>query len=61
MDTITVSEAKQYLEQGHFTEGSMAPKIRAALNFVENGGKVCIITEASQLGQPMSGTRVVRG
>ncbi|HQB21430.1 MAG TPA: carbamate kinase [Bacteroidales bacterium] len=61
LDTITVSEAKQYLEQGHFTEGSMAPKIRAALNFVENGGKVCIITEASQLGQPMSGTRVVRG
>ncbi|HPX76696.1 MAG TPA: carbamate kinase, partial [Bacteroidales bacterium] len=37
LDTITVSEAKQYLEQGHFTEGSMAPKIRAALNFVENG------------------------
>ena len=61
LDTITVSEAKQYLEEGHFTEGSMAPKIRAAIYFVENGGAECIITEAGQLGNPACGTRIVRG
>lgn len=61
LDTITVSEAKQYLEEGHFTEGSMAPKVRAALNFVENGGKTCIITEAGQLENPQAGTRIVMG
>ena len=61
LDTITVAEAKQYLEEGHFTEGSMAPKIRAALYFVENGGAECIITEAGQLGNPACGTRIVRG
>lgn len=60
LDTITVEEAKQYLAEGHFTEGSMAPKIRAALYFVENGGAECIITEAGQLGNPSCGTRIVR-
>jgi carbamate kinase len=60
LDVITISEAKKYLEEGHFTEGSMAPKIRAALQFVENGGKSCIITEAGQLGKPEAGTRIVR-
>ncbi len=59
LDTITVDEAKQYMEEGHFTEGSMAPKVRAALYFVENGGKECIITEAGQLGNPTCGTRIV--
>lgn len=60
LDTITVAEAKQYLEEGHFTEGSMAPKVRAAIYFVENGGAECIITEAGQLGNPACGTRIVR-
>jgi len=60
LDTITVEEAKQYLKDGHFTEGSMAPKIRAALYFVENGGKECIITEAGQLGNSACGTRIIR-
>lgn len=56
---ITVKEAKQYLEEGHFAEGSMAPKVRAAIEFVENGGKRCIITTATELGNPDSGTRIV--
>ncbi|MCQ2280332.1 MAG: carbamate kinase [Bacteroidales bacterium] len=60
LDTITVAEAKQYLAEGHFTEGSMAPKVRAAIYFVENGGAECIITEAGQLGNPACGTRIVR-
>lgn len=60
LDEISVNEAKRYLEEGQFTEGSMAPKIRAALYFVENGGKECIITEAGQLGNPHCGTRIVR-
>ena len=60
LDTITVAEAKQYLQEGHFAEGSMAPKIRAAIMFVENGGKECIITEAGQLDNPNCGTRIVQ-
>ncbi|MBO4232650.1 MAG: carbamate kinase [Bacteroidales bacterium] len=60
LDVITVAEAKQYLQEGHFTEGSMAPKVRAAIYFVESGGKECIITEAGQLDNPACGTRIVR-
>lgn len=56
---ITVKEAKQYLADGHFAEGSMAPKVRAAIEFVENGGKRCIITTASELGNSNAGTRIV--
>lgn len=60
LDTITVAEAHEYLAQGQFAEGSMAPKIRAAIQFVENGGKECIITEATQLGIEGAGTRIIR-
>jgi carbamate kinase len=60
LDTLTVDEAEKYLKEGQFTEGSMAPKIRAALYYVKNGGKECIITEAGELGNPTCGTRIVR-
>ena len=60
LDVITVAEAKKYMEEGHFTEGSMAPKVRAAIYFVENGGEECIITEAHQLGKVGCGTRIVK-
>ena len=35
LSRITVEEAKTYIEEGHFAPGSMLPKIRAALTFVE--------------------------
>ncbi len=60
LDVITVAEAKEYLAQGQFAEGSMAPKVRAGIMFVENGGKECVITEAGQLGNPSCGTRIVK-
>jgi carbamate kinase len=59
LDVITIDEAERYLEEGHFVEGSMAPKIRAALYFVKHSGKECIITEAGQLTNPACGTRII--
>lgn len=59
LDTVTVAQAEEYIAAGHFSEGSMLPKIRAALYFVRNGGGECIITEASQLGNPACGTKIV--
>ena len=59
LDTITVARAKELLAQGQFAEGSMAPKVRAAIMFVENGGKQCIITEAGELENPACGTRII--
>lgn len=60
LDEITLTDAKKYLEQGHFSEGSMAPKIRAAIQFIENGGEKCIITESAHLGKENAGTRIVK-
>ncbi len=59
LETITVDEAQKYLDEGHFSAGSMAPKILAAINFVRNGGKETIITEATMLGNAEGGTRIV--
>jgi carbamate kinase len=61
LDTITVSEANKYLAEGHFSEGSMAPKVRAAIQFIENGGKETIITEARMLGLANQGTKIIAG
>ena len=57
---ITVAEAKKYLEDGQFTEGSMAPKMRAAIKFVEETGHEAVITDATSLGNPNAGTRIVK-
>lgn len=59
LEKITVSEAEKYLEAGEFADGSMAPKILAAIHFIRNGGKETIITESTQLGTPENGTRIV--
>jgi carbamate kinase len=59
LDKITVEQAEQYLREGHFSAGSMGPKIRAAIHFIKNGGKETIITESKQLGNPESGTKIV--
>lgn len=59
IDRMTIAQAKQYLAEGHFAEGSMAPKIRAAIYFVEHSGKDAIITQTTKLGVDDGGTRVV--
>ncbi|MBN2894095.1 MAG: carbamate kinase [Bacteroidales bacterium] len=59
LETLTVADAKKYLAEGMFGEGSMAPKVEACLKFVENGGKKAIITEATQLSGENSGTQII--
>ena len=58
IDRMNVKQAKQYIAEGHFAEGSMAPKVRAALHFVKHTGKDAIITSADRLGVDNGGTRV---
>jgi len=52
------ADTLKYLEQGMFSEGSMAPKIRAALYFIENGGEKSVITEATKLEDRKYGTKI---
>ncbi len=58
IDRMTIAEAQQYLDEGQFPEGSMGPKIRAAIRFVENSGKDTIITKTTMLGIDNGGTRI---
>ncbi len=62
LDKITISDAEQYMEEGHFGKGSMEPKILAALKFIESGGKTSIISSLDKalpalLGK--AGTRII--
>jgi carbamate kinase len=58
VDRMTIAEAQEYLDEGQFPEGSMGPKIRAAIRFVENSGKDTIITKTTMLGIDNGGTRI---
>jgi carbamate kinase len=59
LDIVTVNEVQKYFDEGHFSAGSMGPKILAAINFVRNGGKETIITEASKLENLDETTRII--
>lgn len=54
LDSMTVTEAKQYLAEGHFAEGSMKPKIEAVIEFLENGGEAALITNPENLARALA-------
>jgi carbamate kinase len=55
LDQMTVSQAKRYLEEGHFLQGSMKPKILACLRFLESGGEKAIITSLDKALDALDG------
>ena len=55
VDRMSLSEARHYLEAGEFPEGSMGPKIRAAIEFISRGGKEVIITSPAHLEEAIAG------
>jgi carbamate kinase len=55
LSKITVEEAKRYHAEGHFAKGSMEPKIRAAIRFIESGGERSIITSLDKAVDALDG------
>lgn len=56
LDKMTVAEAKAYLAEGkHFAKGSMAPKVQAAVWFIERGGERAVITNPENIGRALAG------
>ena len=41
---VTTPELAAYARQGHFAPGSMLPKVRAVLRFLQHGGRRAVIT-----------------
>jgi carbamate kinase len=61
IERTTAKQLEGYMKEGHFKEGSMSPKITAAIRFVQSGGDRAIIAELSKLREAMrgkSGTQV---
>lgn len=64
LDRMTVSQAKQYLQEGHFAPGSMKPKIEACIAFLEAGGEAALITNPENIARALggeTGTRIEKG
>jgi len=64
LDRLTVAEAKGYAQQGHFAKGSMEPKVKACVRFIEAGGERAVIAslaQAVEAAEGRAGTQVVRG
>jgi len=63
IDEFTLTEVKRYLDEGgHFAEGSMAPKMRAVVKFLEGGGTEALITNPENIELAVAGntgTRVI--
>jgi len=63
LDKCTVSEAEKYLDEGHFGEGSMEPKIKSAIYFLEHYGKKVVLTSLNKLENALkgnSGTTIIK-
>ena len=55
IDQMTVAEARRYLDESQFAPGSMQPKIEAAIDFLEGGGKRVIISQPHLLEMAIDG------
>ncbi len=61
---ISASQMENYLQQGEFAEGSMKPKVEAAVEFIKKGGKKVIIASLNALLPAIegeTGTHVTAG
>lgn len=55
LPVLPLSEAREMLDDGQFPPGSMGPKIRAAVEFVEATGQRVLITDIDSLEAAMEG------
>lgn len=58
LEFLDYKDTMKLMEDGTFAEGSMAPKIRACLDFVKRGGEKSVITEATKLEDKKYGSKI---
>jgi len=52
---VTLKELEKYYKEGHFPPGSMGPKIKAIINFMEGGGERAYISLTKKYKQTIKG------
>ena len=58
IDTMTVAEAKKYMEEGQFEEGTMRQKIEAAIEFIGNSAiRNVLITKLEEEHDGVNGSK----
>jgi carbamate kinase len=56
VDKLTLAEAQRYLaDGGHFATGSMAPKIQAVIEYLEQSNGAAVITDPEHIELALSG------
>lgn len=55
LDHLTKSQAFKYLGKGHFPPGSMGPKVKSAIDFLEYGGKKVVVTSLESAYDALKG------
>lgn len=64
LGVVPLEEVKSHYEEGQFPPGSMGPKVRASIGFLEDGGERVIITSSQNLVAAVNdfdtGTQIVR-
>ncbi|NLO68594.1 MAG: carbamate kinase [Bacteroidales bacterium] len=60
LEFLDYADTQKLLENGEFGEGTMAPKIKACLSFIEQGGDKAVITEAFKLEDKSYGSKITR-
>lgn len=58
LEFLNNKDAQNLLDSGEFGEGSMGPKVRAALYFINHGGDKSVITDATKLKDRRYGTKI---
>lgn len=53
--TLTLRDARRYLDEGHFPPGSMGPKVEAAIKFLQEGGKRVLICDLEKFVESLDG------
>ena len=57
LDALTVAQARTYMEEGQFEEGTILPKIQAAVDFIgDSAVKTALITRLDKSKEAMEGT-----
>jgi carbamate kinase len=55
IQSASCKEMENWLREGHFLEGSMKPKVEAAIDFLKGGGQRVVIAQLNDLLQALQG------